>query len=187
MNKNLFSALKTWIPLAIVTTVLSGLIYVTVQQNYRMSANDPQIQISEDITNQVANGQNPQAFIPRTKVDISKSLASFIMIFDKNGKLTGSSAILDGKDPIVPSGVFNSTKMAAEKRFTWQPKTGVRQAVVIDYYNSQNSSGFVLIGRSLREVEVRIDNLTKMFFAAWVFALASSFAAVLFLQKAKLS
>jgi hypothetical protein len=183
MNKHLFSALKIWIPLAIVTTVLAGLIYVSVQQNYRMSANDPQIQISEDIANQAANGQNPQAFLPRTKVDISRSLASFIMLYDKNGKLTGSSAILDGKDPVVPSGVFNSTKTSGEERFTWQPKIGVRQAVVISYYNSENTSGFILIGRSLREVEVRIDNLTKMFFAALGLALISSFAAILFLQK----
>lgn len=181
------SLLKIWIPLAIITTILSGLIYVSLQQNYRISANDPQIQISEDIANQAASGVNPQSFIPTIKVDISKSLASYIMLFDKNGKLITSSAVLDGKDPVVPSGVFNSTKAVGEERITWQPKEGVRQAVVIKYFNSQNSSGFILIGRSLREVEVRENNLIKIVFVTLAFALLSSFVSIWFLQKAKLN
>ena len=136
LNKTTINILKTWIPLAIVITCLSGLIFLVVQQDIRIGANDPQIQIAEDVAGQLSSGQNPQLFIPPTKTDISKSLANYIMIFDKDGKLIGSSASLDDKNPIVPQGIFATAKknQANELIFTWQPKTGVRSAVVLNYY-----------------------------------------------------
>ena len=39
-------AILYWIPLALVVTVVVGLVYVTVQQNFRQTANDPQIQMA---------------------------------------------------------------------------------------------------------------------------------------------
>ncbi len=38
--------LKYWIPLAAAITVVCGVIYVAVQQDIRMAANDPQIQMA---------------------------------------------------------------------------------------------------------------------------------------------
>ena len=70
LNKTALNILKTWIPLAVVITCLSGLIYLTVQQDIRIGANDPQIQIAEDLTNQLSSGQNPQNLIPPTKIDL---------------------------------------------------------------------------------------------------------------------
>ena len=37
-----------WLPLGVAVTLVCALIYATVQQNYRQSANDPQIQMAED-------------------------------------------------------------------------------------------------------------------------------------------
>src|ERR1035437_11201594 len=93
--------LRTWIPLAIVTTGLCALIFLVIQQDLRIGANDPQIQITEDVARQIETGQNPVDFIPPIKVEISKSLANYIMIFDEKGKLIDSSAVLDGKDPVI--------------------------------------------------------------------------------------
>jgi hypothetical protein len=151
-----------------------------------MSANDPQIQIVEDISTQLAQGQNPQAFIPPTKVELSKSLATYIMLFDKNGKLIGSSVTLDGKDPILPQGVFTSTKKnpTSETRFTWQPRSGIRSAVVLDYYKGP-MPGFVLIGRSIKEVETRETNLEYIVLAGWIFTMLASFSTIFALSKLK--
>jgi len=41
--------LKQWLPLAIVIKLLCGLVYVAVQQEVRLSANDPQIGMAEDL------------------------------------------------------------------------------------------------------------------------------------------
>ena|ERR1035437_621501 len=175
---------KIWIPLAIVTTGLCGLIYLTVQQDIRIGANDPQIQIAEDVSRHVSLGESPLSFIPPIKVEISESLANYIVIFDDKGKIIGSSAVVNGKAPTLPPGVLQQTKNLGETRFTWQPQIGVRNAVVVNYYKGLNS-GYVLVGRSLREVEKREDNLELIVFLAWVVILATSLGSTIILQKIK--
>jgi hypothetical protein len=186
LNKVKMNILKTWLPLAVIVTCLSGLIYLTIQQNIRISANDPQIQIAEDISSQLAEGQNPQDFIPSTKTELSKSLATYIMLFDQNGKLTGSSVTLNGNNPVVPQGVFTSAKKSAtnETRFTWQPQRGVRSAVVLDYYKGP-IPGFVLIGRSIKEIEIRETQQEYIIFAGWAVTMLASLLAVFVLNKIK--
>jgi hypothetical protein len=46
--------LKFWLPLAAAVTMLSGLVYIAVQQNMRIGANDPQIQLAEDAARALA-------------------------------------------------------------------------------------------------------------------------------------
>jgi hypothetical protein len=180
----LLNILKVWIPLAIVTTLLCGLVYLAIQHDLRIGGNDPQIQIAEDVSRQIETGQNPLDFIPPIKVEISKSLANYIIVFDEKGKLISSSAVLDGKDPVIPSGVFITTKNKGETRFTWQPRAGVRSAVVVNYFKGP-TNGYVLVGRSLREVENRESNLELIVFLAWTVIMGTSLASVLFLQKLK--
>jgi len=178
------NVLKIWISLAVTVTALSGLVYLTVQQDIRIGANDPQIQISEDVARQISTGENPLDFIPPIKVEISKSLATYIILFDDKGKLIGSSAVLDNKEPTIPQGVFGQTKSLGETRFTWQPKAGVRSAVVVTYYKGP-SSGYVLVGRSMREIEKRTDNLELIVFLAWIATLGASLITVIVLQRIK--
>jgi hypothetical protein len=174
--------LKIWIPLAVTITALSGLIYLTIQQDIRIGANDPQIQISEDVSRQISTGENPLDFIPPIKVEISKSLANYIIIFDDKGKIIGSSAVLDNKEPTIPQGVFSQTKSLGETRFTWQPRAGVRSAVVVTYYKGP-TNGYVLVGRSMREIEKRIDNMELIVILAWIATLGTSLATTIFLNK----
>lgn len=55
---------RYWIPLSIVMTIVCGLLYLTLQQNIRMSANDPQVQLAEDAASALQNGQSAQAVLP---------------------------------------------------------------------------------------------------------------------------
>jgi len=176
------SFLKIWLPLAITITFLSGLIYLVVQQDIRIGANDPQIQIAEDIASQLANGQNPQYFMPLTKTDISKSLANYVMFFNQDGGLISSSASLEGKSPTVPQGVFITTKQNHETRFTWQPQAGVRSAVVAIYYKGAKP-GFVLVGRSLREIEIRENQQEMIVLMGWTVTMLMSLSSVFIINK----
>jgi hypothetical protein len=186
LNKTATNILKLWIPLAVTITCLSGLIYLVIQQDIRIGANDPQIQIAQDLASQLSAGQNPLALIPPAKTDISKSLANYIMLFNKDGKLIGSSATLDGKTPTIPQGVFMTAEKAQgnETRFTWQPRTGVRSAAVLAYYTGQ-IPGFVLIGRSLREIEIREDQQEKIVLAGWIVTMLLSLSSVFVVNKFK--
>lgn len=158
-QKSFFKALKYWMPQVVLLTFVSGLVYAEVQQNYRQSANDPQIQMAEDASAKLANGQ---AVLNSSdeKIDIAKSLAPFLITFDHNGNLTSSHAILNENPPIVPAGVFDYVKNHGQERFTWEPESGVRIAAVMLHFNGK-AQGFVLAGRSLREVESRVDRLTR--------------------------
>lgn len=163
-----------WLPLALVTTFLSGLIYVAVQQDYRQTANDPQIQLSEDLAAKLdAGGAVPTS--PAEKVDIAKSLAPFMVVFDDSGHVLAAEGALNGKDPEIPSGIFDFTRTHHQDRVTWQPATDVRVATIITRYSSNKGSGFVLAGRSLREVEKREVDLHWTMATIWILGLVCSF------------
>jgi hypothetical protein len=183
-------------------TVIFGTIYAVVQQNIRQSANDPQIQIAEDAAAALAAGAVPASVMPvdRRVVDASQSLSPFIMVFDENGTLLESSMKVGDTLPVPPKGVFDFTRSnagevfsgplapisrlrmqfasnvrpAGEDRITWQTASGLRFATAIIHFNASTSSGFVLAGRSLREVESREGQLEWIVLAGWAVTLVIS-------------
>jgi hypothetical protein len=167
---------KYWILMAVIITGLSGLIYVAVQQDIRYAADDPQIQMAEDTAAKLADDQQVQNVVPSEKIDIAKSLAPYIIVFDTTGKPIASSALLNGQIPTIPPGVFDYVRQHGEDRITWQPQPGVRSAIVVTQFQGPNS-GFVLAGRSLREVEIREDDILKIVLSGWIVILVVSLLA----------
>lgn len=161
-----------WASLFVFATACSGLTYVTGQQILRQGANDPQIQISEDTASLLASGKTLPATAFTPVIDIAKSLSPYFIIYDDSGNPMGSTGLLDGKIPTVPPGVIAYTKEHGQDRITWQPRPGVRSAIVITHVNT-GLGGFVLSGRSLREVEKREDQILFFAVSAWI---ASSIA-----------
>ena len=180
MKKTLFRILRYWLFGAVIVTGLSGMLYAVVQQDLRLNANDPQIQIAEDTAAALSSGQAVQTLVPSTKVDIASSLAPYLIIFDATGKPIATSAQLNGQTPTIPSGVFGSVRQNGEDRFTWQPQVGVRSAVVVTQFKGANS-GFVLAGRSLREVEIRESDIQLDVTAGWLAMLFATLVAAIVL------
>ncbi len=162
-----------WIPFAFVVSLICLLGYGLVQQSLRQSANDPQIQMAEDAALSLAKGAKPADVIPANQVDMSVSLLPYMMVFDDSGKVLASSVNLHGVTPVLPGGILAAAR-ESEWRETWQPEIGVRSAVVALRFGGANP-GFVLAGRSLREVEVREDHTSFISFAALVFGLVGTF------------
>lgn len=162
MNKNLL--ITFWILTTISITFSAGLIYAVIQQDIRQSANDPQIEIAEDAARELDNGKTAKEFDIKEKIDIAKSLATFTIVYDKEGKPLASSGALASTVPSLPQGVFDVTKAKGQDRVTWQPRSDVRSALVVVPYKE----GFVAVGRSLREVEARENNLLIIAMIFWV-------------------
>ncbi len=173
---------KHWLVLVFIITIFSGLAYLVTQQNLRQSANDPQIQISEDLAEGLANGQQLPETDLNNAFDISKSLSTFVVVYDDSGKPIVSTAKLNNQVPIIPSGIFNYVKNHHQTRITWQPQKGVRSAIVVTRYTGTNS-GYVLAGRSLREIENRETQLEFQIGAVWFFSLISSLIFLFLLEK----
>ena len=158
--------LRLWIPLAVVITLLVGLIYATAQQVLRMTVNDPQIQVAEDAAVALSNGQSIDSVMPSSKIDLAKSVALYVAVFDDSGKPIASSGMLHNQLPILPSGVFDYVRQNGEDVITWQPEPGVRSAIVVMRYRSA-SPGFVMAGRSMRDSEARTSKLELLLGAGW--------------------
>jgi hypothetical protein len=169
--------LRHWLPLAVVITALSGLVYLVVQQSLRWGANDPQIQMAEDAAAVLTSGGAPESVLPAAHVEISTSLAPFMVIYSDAGEALASSARLHGAVPDLPPGIFDYTRQNGEDRVSWQPQPGVRIAAVVVAYDGAQP-GFVLAGRSLREVEKREDQVQQLTGIAWLILLAGSLVVV---------
>ncbi|MDQ6694432.1 MAG: hypothetical protein M3014_08435 [Chloroflexota bacterium] len=167
-----------WLPAAVGITLLSGLVYVAVQQNFRQGANDPQIAMAEDAAVQLEAGAPLQTVAGGARVDMARSLSPFLIVYDDAGNSLASEAVLDGQTPQLPSGVFVAVRTTGEDRLSWQPRPGVRSATVVTHYGG-SKPGFVLAGRSLREVEKRESDLTVEVAGAWAVAMIGSLVASL--------
>lgn len=173
--------LKQWLPLAVAIAGLGLLAYTISQQVYRMSANDPQIQMAEDGASALSGGAEVISIVPASKVDIAHSLAPFIIVLDDSGNVLGSNADLNGKVPPIPAGVLDYVRKTGEDRITMQPQPGVRFAAVITRFTG-STNGFVLAGRSLREVEKRSDNLLRLSALAILVTWIASLVVVILVQ-----
>jgi hypothetical protein len=160
-----------WLPIAAVSTVFAGVVYATVQQSQRSSANDPQLQMAEDAAAQLSRGAAPENVAPGSPVDIARSLAPFTIVFDGDGTVRASTAELDSHTPVPPQGVLDTATANGIDTITWQPREGVRAAIVVVPYEGDGASGTVLVGRSLRAVEQREDRTLLIAGLAWLAAL----------------
>lgn len=174
-KERVITALRYWIPLAVVTTGLVGLVYLAAQQDLRMGANDLPAQIAQDTATSIGKGAEPWTVTGKEDVDIAASLSSWTLVFDDTGKVAAGTPVISGKLTVPPAGVFTAAKTSGENRVTWQPRPGVRQAVVA--VRIPGGRGVVMAGHSLREAERHIDQLTQMTGAAWVAILVIAFAA----------
>lgn len=180
------STFKYWLGASIIITTLCLFTYIAVQQAIRLSANDPQVQMAEDTATKLASGQSAQDIMPKENVDIATSLATYIIIFDANGKLVASSAQLNGQTPTIPSGIFDSVRKNGEDRITWQPQNGVRSAIVVTQFKGSNT-GFVLAGRSLRETEKLEDTIFSLFTFNWLGLVVLTFPIIAILLRKPLN
>jgi len=147
----------------VMLTLVFGTIYAIGQQILRQGANDPQIQFAEDIAVVLSGNTKPTDLASNTRVDVAKSLAPFLVITDAKGTVLTTTGELDNQVPAIPQGVLEAAKKKGENRTTWQPRNGVRVALVVTSY----PNGFIAVGRSLREVEARTQGLLYMVGAAW--------------------
>jgi hypothetical protein len=157
----------THLAAAAIVTILSAFIYVSVQQAHRSGANDPQLQIAADISNQLKKNGTIDKWFSNDTIEISQSLSVFSALYNDKGEPVISTGVLNGKMPSLPKGVFDFARKNGENVFTWQPQRGVRIAIVLKSLQSSAYS-FVAAGRSLYETEQREQNLIWMAFVSWI-------------------
>jgi len=172
MGERLGAVLRLWIPLAIAIVGVCGTLYLTVQQSYRLGLNDPQVQLAQDGARVLASGASPASVAGSGTVDVAEDLAPYVAVYDRQAQPAASNGRLDGRPPQPPRGVFDVARAKGENRVSWQPRAGVRSAIVVVYARQGSREGFVLAGRNMREVESRIGLLGVQVLAGMLVTLA---------------
>ena len=159
--KNIF---VLWLIVMFLVTFTCSLVYLVAQQSLRLGANELPSQLAIETSIKLQNGQSVKDAVSTEKVDISKSLNAFVMVYDSNKSLIATSGIMGKNDPVYPKGVFDSLDLHNESRITWQPDVGLRFATVAIKY----SNGYIVAGRSLTETEKLIAALGELVLMAWL-------------------
>jgi hypothetical protein len=163
-------AVLLFVPLVVAVSACFGIVYLVGQQGLRTAANDPQVQLAEDAAAALSGGTLPASVVPAgPPVDIAKSLAPFIVVYDTDGAVLATNGQLDGAAPVLPRGVLDSARSSGRDIVTWQPRSGVRVATVTIPW----TGGTVTAGRSLRLVEEREDTLLVLVAAGWLATVAA--------------
>ncbi len=164
MSKN--KLVSQFIPWGVMITLLSGLVYGASQQIIRLSANSKAAEYAHRLT------------VPAEKVELSTSLSPFVMIYDGKNNLVESNVVLDGAKVSLPVGVIEYARAHSEDRVSWQPRVGVRAAVVAI---KTNAAGYVVAGgQSLSENENLISRLGWDVLIGWLTTLIITFFAFVF-------
>lgn len=167
--------------------VVVGYAYVAMLQNYRQTANDPQIELAGSWASQISTGAMDASTvftsIPAT-IDPSSNLSVFGVITNADGKVLSSNMTMDGTTPLPPKSVLAAAGTDRQNRITWQPQAGTRIALVVQGYNHNGAAGYVLVGRSLKEIDVRTTALAWMSgSAAMIVLLLGVFASAVYVRK----
>jgi branched-subunit amino acid ABC-type transport system permease component len=147
----------------IVASVLFGTVYVVAQQVDRLSANDAPLRLASQVAAELREGQTTTLDV-QPHVDLSRSLAPFVVVEDAQGSPTDGSGFLKGSLVSLPTGVLGSAARNGEDDVTWQPQSRLRFATVTLKVGNQ----FVTAGQSLMPSEDRVGTVQLLVGAGWL-------------------
>ena len=151
-------------------------LYIITQQELRSAANEPQTAILQEVFNKLDEGAQPNVILKNDVRDMTQTLTSYVVIYDKAGTPITGTVVLNAVIPSPPSGVFEYLHKHQEERFTWEPKRYERQAVVARYFagNERVKPAYVLVGRSLKETEKNEARLFVTLSILWIVSMLGS-------------
>jgi hypothetical protein len=163
VNINRWSLWLPRIASVIVATILFGTIYVVAQQLDRLSANDDPLRLASQVAAELREGQTTTVDA-QPHVDLSRSLAVFVVVEDAQGQPSDGSGFLKGSLVSLPTGVLASAAKSGQDNVTWQPASGLRFATVTLKVGDQ----FVSAGQSLKPSEQRDGTVQLLVGLGWL-------------------
>lgn len=156
----------THITAAILFSLVMVLIYATAQQPYRSEAYEPQ-----DTSFKMEHSRTCCYYLMEG-TDTQQNIGTFIRFYNSNGKLIYSGGTISSKAPNVPKGVLDTAKQHYTNNIAPQPTAQVHLAAVAAYTGKQDTS-YVVVARSLHEVENCESNLIKTVVIFWAMGIST--------------
>jgi hypothetical protein len=170
---------RAWLAIVGVATLVLGAAYTMAQQATRLSADDLPLTTAQVAKQELQGGSDAKDIVPTLKTNLRDNTSVFMIITDSTQHILASSALLDGKTPLPPKGVFDFTASHGTDHFTWEPTDGVRAATRVTTYGQAPNNGFIITGQSLAPFEDRIDTFGWIALAGWLAAVAWSYLLIL--------
>lgn len=145
-------------------TLTCSLIYLVTQQSLRLGANEILAQLAIETSLKLEAVQDINTTFPSEKIDVSRSLNAFVMVYDNNKNLIATSGMIGNDEPTYPKSVLDNVDVNRDNRVTWQPKSKLRFATVAIKYNK----GYIVSARSLSETEKLINIIGKLVLSTWL-------------------
>lgn len=152
-----------WLILLFLVTFTSLLTYLLTQQSLRLGANELPVRLATATVINLEEGKSAESAIPADKIDISRSLDPFVMVYDHNKNLVATSGMMGSSTPSYPKGVLDHVDKNGEDRVTWQTPTGLRFATIA----MKAGDNYVVAAYSLHEREGLIDHIGQLVLLAW--------------------
>ena len=143
---------KLWVMIMGLVVLCVSTTYLLVQQQGRMSMNDPLISIVQINRAQIAQHVEPSTLAVGVGVDLSMYEGAFITFYGLDKSVIATSATLSGKALKVPVGALDYVRTHGHSMVTWQPAPGLRFATYTEYVPG---FGYINAAQSLKQVEVR--------------------------------
>lgn len=161
-------ALAYWLPAAFAVTVLAAGGLVFIDNLIRAQANDLAVALAGDAAGALAAGAAPSEAVrvglPAT--DIYASPRPWVAVFDGSGGLIASTATDLSDFPVSTLNLGAGTM----PNFTWQPRPGIREAVVV----RRSGGDWVVAGQSLAQPERHKDEANLFAATGWIAALGAA-------------
>jgi len=138
-------------------------LFVIMRQTGRLKINRPLVAMIDEAIVKLGKGAEITSVIPRKNIDMTLDNEEYMIIINERGEVAAGSIRLEGITPIPPKGVLDYAKDRGINRVAWQPKKGIRSAIVVKPY----PHGWILAGRSLKEVETEEKNWMKVLGIFW--------------------
>lgn len=161
----MFYAYRHYLLAALVLAVVFLSMFVLVQQQARMQANDTPQLLATQVAKQLDADLGLES-VNMGATDLANNPVPFVIMYDKQGKAVGGSGYLDSQLATIPKGVLEHTTDDPHA-VTWEPASGVRLATVTvatkDYY--------VVGGQSLAQTEAHAQRLAIISAAGYLLTL----------------
>jgi hypothetical protein len=110
-----------------------------------------------------------------------------VIVYDRAHRVLASGATVAGEPPVMPSGVLDAAVAGGENDVSWQPRAGVREAVVALPWMDSRSSGVVVAGASLQPTETRSHTLLGGAVIGWLIMVCAVTVVILRVNTGRLS
>jgi len=186
MKTSFAARFASWVPLAVGILLVYGILFYVMQQYIRLSANEIPLQVATHAISKLESGATLAESLPTAEqVNIKSDISPFVMVCDSVGQIQASNAVLNGKTPEIPIGVFKKAESSGENKISWQPLVGFRYAIVVLPFHKNGTLGFVIGGQSMKEVESRIQFVFYQIVAGIIITLIATFFASMLVQARK--